>query len=139
MIKFTEEMKEKINSAFRDKKYCIWATASKEGVPSVSFRGSTFVWDDEHLAFWERSRQSGAEHIGENPYVVMLYVEFAARVGWRFYGQATLYKEGEMRQRIMERTIKDELDKDPERKGYGVLVRVDKIRRYSGDEVIQER
>jgi hypothetical protein len=60
-------------------------------------------------------------------------------VGWRFYGQATLFKEGEMRQRIMERTVKDELDKDPDRKGYGVLIRVNKIRRYSGEDVLQSR
>jgi len=139
MIKLTDEMKERINNAYRDKKYCIWATASKDAVPSISFRGSTFVWDDEHLAFWERSRQSGAEHLEENPHVVMLYMDFAARVGWRFYGQATLFKEGEMRRRIMERTIKEELDKDPERKGYGVLVQIDKIRRYSGEEILQQR
>ncbi len=139
MIKFTDEMKEKINRAFTDKKYCIWATVSKEGIPSISFRGSTYVWNDEHLAFWERSRQSGCDHIEENPNVVMLYVDFTARVGWRFYGRATLFKEGEMRQRIMDRTIKDELDKDPERKGYGVLIQVDKIRRYSGDALLQER
>jgi len=47
--------------------------------------------------------------------------------------------EGEMRKKIMERTIKAELDKDPERKGYGVLIRIDRIRRYSGDQVLQER
>jgi hypothetical protein len=60
-------------------------------------------------------------------------------VGWRFYGEAILYKEGEMRQKIVDRTIKAELDKDLERKGYRVLVRIDKIRRYSGDQVLQER
>lgn len=139
MIKFTGEMKERINNAYADNKPCVWATASKDGEPSISFRGSTFVWDDEHLAIWDRSRQWGARHMAENPRVVMLYADLPARVGWRFYGQTTVYKEGEMRQKIMERTIKDELDRDPERKGYGVLVRVDKIRRYSGDEIIQER
>lgn len=40
---------------------------------------------------------------------------------------------------FLERTIKAELDKDPERKGYGVLIRIDRIRRYSGDQVLQER
>jgi hypothetical protein len=139
MIKFTDEMKQRINNAFTDKKPCIWATASPDGVPSISFRGSTFAWDDEHLAIWERSRQSGAEYMEANPNVVMLYADLPARVGWRFYGRATVFKAGEMRQKIMDRTIKDELDRDPERKGYGVLVRVDEIRRYSGDEIIQER
>jgi len=139
MIKFTDEMKERIGSAFRDRKYCLLATASKDGLPSVSFRGSIFVWDDEHLAYWERSRFSGAEHIEENPNVVVFYFDLPARLGWRFIGQAILYKGGEMRQKIMDRTIKDELDKDPDRKGYGVLIRVDKIRNYSRDEVLQQR
>jgi len=117
MVQFTDEMKERVNSAFRDKKFCLLATVSKDGRPSVSFRGSMFVWDDEHLALWERSRLSGAEHMEENPNVVVLCADLSTRVGWRFIGQATLYKEGEMRQEIMDRTDKAELDRDPERKG----------------------
>ena len=139
MIKITDEMKERINNAFRDGKPCLLATASKDGKPSVSFRGSVFVWDDEHLALWERSRLWGAQHMEENPHVVVLYADIPARVGWRFIGQATVYKEGEMRQKIMDRTIQTELDRDPERKGYGVLIRVDAIRGYSGDQFIQQR
>lgn len=139
MIKFSEEMKERINTAAAHKKLCIWVTASKEGEPSIGYRDGTFVWDDEHLAFWVRPEQDESGHIDENPNVVMLYMDFATRVGWRFFGQATLYKAGPIRQQIMDRVIKDQLDEDPERKGYGVLARVDKILRYSGDEVIQQR
>ena len=139
MIKFTDEMRERINTAFNDRKSCLLATASKDGKPSVSFRGSVFIWDDEHLAFWERSRLWGAEHMEENPNVVVLYADLPARVGWRFIGQATVYKDGEMRQKIMDRTIKAELDRDPDRKGYGVLIRIDAIRGYSGDQIIQQR
>ena len=50
---------------------------------------------------------------------------------------------GEMKENIstafLERSIKAELDKDPERKGYSVLVHIDKIRRYGGDQVLQGR
>jgi hypothetical protein len=35
--------------------------------------------------------------------------------------------------------VTDDMNKDPERRGYGVLVRVDKIRGYSGFNVAQER
>ena len=139
MIKISDDMKERIGKAFKDKKYCVWATSSKDGRPDISFRGSTFVWDEEHIAFWDRSRGISTKNLEENPNVCMLYIDFTDRVGWRFDGRATLYKEGEMREKIMSRTIKDELDKDPERKGYGVIVRVDRIRRYSGDEVFQQR
>lgn len=139
MIKITDEMKERIGKALREKKTCVWASSAKNGAPDISFRGSTYVWDGEHLAFWDRSRGLSTKNIEENPQLCMIYFDSADRVGWRFYGRAAIFKEGEMRQKIMERTIKDELDKDPERKGYGVLVRVDLIRRYSGDEVFQER
>ncbi|HEY2987252.1 MAG TPA: pyridoxamine 5'-phosphate oxidase family protein [Candidatus Binatia bacterium] len=139
MIKMTDEMRVRIGNALAEKKPCVWATSSKSGAPDLSFRGSTYVWDDEHLAFWDRSRGLSTRNIEENSHVCMIYFDSASRVGWRFYGRATIFTEGEMRRKIMERTIKDELDKDPDRKGYGVLVRVDTIRRYSGDEIFQER
>ncbi|MFQ5540182.1 MAG: pyridoxamine 5'-phosphate oxidase family protein [Candidatus Binatia bacterium] len=139
MIKFTDEMKERIGTAFKDEKFCVWATSSKEGTPSISIRGSTFVWDDDHTAFWERSSQSGAEQIEGNPHVVMFYLDYKGKVGWLFYGEAKVYKEGEMRQKIMDRTIKAELDKNPEREGYGVILRIDKKCRHSGDKVLYDR
>jgi hypothetical protein len=117
----------------------VWVTTSDEGYPDVSFRGSTFVFDDEHIAFWDRSLGQSTTNLEKNPNVCMLYYDGPSRVGWRFYGRATVHKEGEMRQNILKRTIKAEIDKDPERKGYGVLVRVDKIRGYSGFTVLQER
>jgi hypothetical protein len=55
MIKIANEMKDRVNKAFDDKKYCVWATTSNDGHPDLSFRGSTFVFDDEHIAFWDRS------------------------------------------------------------------------------------
>lgn len=139
MIKFTDEMKECIQNAYRDKKYILMATASKDGRPTIGFRGSTFVWDDEHLGLWDRSLKAGSEHTLENPHVVLFYMNPEAKVGWRFYGEAKVYKDGEVRQQIMERAVQAEVEKDTERKGYGVLIRVDKILRYSGDAVIQER
>jgi hypothetical protein len=139
MIKLTDEMKERVNTAFHDGKPCILVTASKDGKPSVSFRGSMMAWDDEHLAYWERSHFRGEENLEENPNVVVFYMDYPARVGWRFIGQAAVYKDGDLRQRIMDRTIKEELEKDPEHKGHGVLIRVDKIRAYARDTVVQER
>jgi len=69
----------------------------------------------------------------------MLFYDKENRLGWHFYDTATVHKDGDLRQQIMRRTVKGELDKDPERKGYGVLVCVDKIRGYSGFNVVQAR
>ena len=139
MIKLTDDMKERINKAFPEKKYCIWITTSEEGYPDVSFRGSTFVYDDDHIAFWDRSLGQSTTNLEKNPNVCMLYYDGPSRTGWRFYGKGTVYKEGESCRNILRQTVQAELDKDPERKGYGVLVRIDKIRGYSGVAVLQER
>ena len=139
MIKITDEMKQRVDKAFEEKKYCVWATTSDDGFPDMSFRGSTFVFDDEHIAFWDRSLGQSTTNLEKNPHVCMLFYDKENRLGWRFYGTATVLKDGDVRQQIMRRTTKAELDKDPERKGYGVLVRIDKIRGYSGFNVVQER
>jgi general stress protein 26 len=139
MIKLTDEMKDRVDKAYDEKKYCVWATTSDDGYPDISFRGSTYVFDEEHIAFWDRSLGTSTTNLEKNPNVCMLYYDKENRLGWRFYGQASVYKQGEIREKIMSRVIKPELDKDPERKGYGVLVRVDKVRGYSGFNIVQER
>ena len=49
MIKITDDMKDRISKAFDEKKYCVLATTSRDGYPDLSFRGSTHVFDDEHI------------------------------------------------------------------------------------------
>lgn len=139
MIKMTDDMKQRVDKAYEEKKYCVWATTENDGYPDMSFRGSTFCFDDEHIAYWDRSLGQSAANLEKNPHVSMLFYDKENRLGWRFYGTATIYKDGELRQQIMARTCQAELDKDPERKGYAVLVRIDKIRGYSGGKVVQER
>lgn len=139
MIQMTDEMKDRIGKAYEEKKYCIWATTSNDGFPDISIRGSTFIFDDEHIAFWDRSLGTSTTNLETNPNLCMFYYDKDGRVGWRFYGKAAVYKEGPVREQIMNRVIKAEIDKDPERKGYGVLIRVDKIRGYSGFNVVQQR
>ena len=83
MIKLTDDMKERITKAFPEKKYCIWITTSDEGYPDVSFRGSTFAYDDEHIAFWDRSLGQSTTNLEKNPNVCMLYYDGPSRTGWR--------------------------------------------------------
>jgi len=138
VIHLTQEMHERINNALANRTPCILATASASGEPSLGYKGSMMVFDAEHLAYWERARRGLLEHIEQNPKVTVLYSDLAARVHWRFHGEATVYKTGPLREQIMARTIQAELDRDPERKGYGVLIRVDKITDLLG-QVLQQR
>ena len=56
----------------------------------------------------------------------------------RFYGTATMYRSGAIRDNVMSRTVQGELDRDPDRTGAAVLVRLYRINQLSG-EVLQER
>ena len=59
------------------------------------------------------------------------------RVRWRFYGTAAVHESGPIRDEVMSRTVQAELDRDPERKGVAVVVRVDLINELSGNGVQQ--
>jgi len=96
VIKITDEMKQRVDKAFEEKKYCVWATSSDDGFPDVSFRGSTFVFDDEHIAFWDRSLGQSTTNLETNPHVCMLFYDKENRLGWRFYGTATVLKDGDV-------------------------------------------
>jgi hypothetical protein len=95
------------------------------------------VFDTDHLAFWERSKGQTLQNLQENPQACILYRSRERGVAWRFYGVAEIHADGAMRQQIMDRTVQAELDRDPERGGAGILVRVDRI--VVGRNVIQSR
>ena len=138
MINLTQEMSERVNHALANRTPCVLATASATGEPRLGYKGSTMVFDEEHLAYWERARHGLLEHIEQNPKVAVWYSDLATRTHWCFYGEAIVYRTGPIREQIMARTVQAELDRDPERKGYGVVIRVDKITGLAG-QVLQQR
>ena len=138
MIDMTDEMRELIDNAQADRSACLLGTASKDGRPQISPKGSVMVYDHETLAYWERSKRSALDNVAQNPHVVVYYNNSEKRVRWRFYGVATVHETGRTRDEVMSRTVQGELDRDPERQGVAVLVRVDLINDLSG-LVIQQR
>ncbi len=138
MISITDEMRQLVNNALADRVPCILGTASRDGRPQISLKGSVMVYDGETLAYWERSLRTALENISENPQVVVLYRNPDKRINWRFHGTAKVYDSGPVRDDVMARTVKAELDRDPERKGVAVLIKVDRITDLSG-RVLQQR
>ena len=138
MIQFTEEMQEAINNALSNGTPCIVATASSDGDPNVGFKGSVMALDDSRLAYWERSRRTILEHIEENPKVVVMYRDPATRLAWRFYGDAIVHRDGSVRDQVMARVVQPELDRDPEREGFAIVIDVARITTLGAD-VLQEK
>ena len=138
MIRITEEMSRFINSALADGCPCILGTASPKGEPSVSFRGSMMVFDEQHLAYWDRTQRAGLEHVEANPKVVVMYRNPKERKSWKFHGEVKVYKEGPMREQVLSKVVPQELASDPDRKGFGVVIELTRIMTLGG-QVIQQR
>jgi hypothetical protein len=127
MIELTEEMKTAFANALTDAAPALVASAGKLGMPDMAYKGSAMVFDSDHLAFWERAHGTTLQNISENGQVCVLYRNAATRVAWKFFGVAELQREGATRDEIMSRTNEIELGRDPDRKGIGVLIRVDRV------------
>lgn len=138
MINLTDDMRRLIDNNLADGVPCVLGTASRDGRPQISMKGSVLVFDRQTLAYWERSKRSALENVTENPQVVIFYRNPEKRVNWRFHGAATVYDSGAIRDNVMARTVKEELDRDPERQGVAVLVRLERITQLNG-AVVQQR
>ena len=138
MIKLIDQMRELIDNALANGCPCILATASPDGEPDIGFKGSMMVFDDESLAYWERTRRQHLKNITANPKVIVLFRDTKTKVNWRFHGVATVHDSGAVRDQVMARTVPAELEKDPERKGSAVVISIEKVTNLGG-QVLQSR
>jgi general stress protein 26 len=128
------KFEEAINHALEEGSPCVLVSADEEGYPDAAFKGSMMVFDNEHIAWWERSRAEQILQIEQNPHICVFYRNQKRGLLLRFYGDATVHKEGAIRDEVMEKTIPVELEKDPDRKGFGVVVQVNRVR-LSGNTI----
>jgi general stress protein 26 len=138
MIAISDQMRELVDNALANGSPCILATVSADGEPDIGFKGSMMVFNNESLAYWERTKRVHLKNVKENPKVIVLFRDAKTKAAWRFHGTATLHETGPIRDQVMARTVKDELDKDPERKGAAVVISLDRITNMGG-QVLQSR
>ena len=139
MIKLTDEMRENVNSALEKRYPCIITTASTDGEPGVGFRGSVMIWDDEHIAWWERGRRNQMQNMEENPKAAVIFRNHESQAGWRFYGEVAFHPKGDpMWEQIWDRVVAPEQARDPEREGTAIIMRVDIVRGMM-PEILQQR
>jgi hypothetical protein len=119
---------EAVNGAFYNQasSVCVIATSNGADV-DLALKGSFMVWDDDQLAYWERGLNETLAAIRVNPRVAVLLRPKGAPP-MRFYGEARVIEDPEQREAIYQRVIPEEQARDPEKKGFGVLIRVDRIR-----------
>ena len=126
-------METPVNNALADKALCVVATASSDGKPSIGLRGIVMAYGDDSLAYWERTFRRGSDNIESNPHIVILYRNSATRQSWKFFGQAEVLRDEDVREDVMSKTVQAELDRDLERKGVAVVVRLDRVETMGGE------
>jgi hypothetical protein len=130
---------EHINTAF-PANVCLVGVALPSGFAQISPRGSTMVYDDEHLALWERGKGSTNEQLRDGTKVTVFLRKPALREAGvlpkggiaRFYGTAKVHKSGAVYDKVWQKLIQPEKDRDPEKKGFAVLVRVERAEDLDG-------
>jgi hypothetical protein len=129
---------EHINTALPDH-VCLVGTVMRDGYVQITVRGSVFVYDDEHLGMWERGRGRTADHVENGSKVTVFFRKRPIRETLlpkggvaRFYGVAKVYKSGPMRDEIYSRIVEGEQKADAEKKGFGVLVKIERAEDLAG-------
>jgi hypothetical protein len=139
LAKIPKALHEHINSAF-PVTVCLVATMLPNGFAQVTPRGSTMVFDDEHFGWWERGKGTTTDNLKDGSKVTIFYRNSKLRESGmlpkggiaRFYGVATIHKSGPVYEEIWNRLIQAEKDRDPEKKGFGVLVNVERAEDLGG-------
>ena len=133
MSRIPRSLREQINTAF-PANVCLVATVLPNGFAQVSPRGSTMVFDDEHLALWERGKGSTNANMKDGSKVTVFFRKPALREAGilpkgglaRFYGTARVLKSGPEYEEVWKRLVQPEKERDPDKKGFAVLIKVER-------------
>jgi hypothetical protein len=126
----SQQIKDLINNAWPDGYVCMLATVGKDG-PNISPKGSMIVFDDQHLAYWERSKRKALENVQHDKRVVVMYANFKAqREGLlpsgflRFWGTVEMHEAGPIHDAIFAKLPKREQEHVGADTGIGMLISI---------------
>jgi uncharacterized protein len=75
------------------------ATVCADGTPNLSPKGSTAVWDEDHLVFADLRSPGTVENLRANASVEINVVDQLVRKGYRFKGTGVVHTDGEVFER----------------------------------------
>ena len=121
-----------IRDAWDDGYPCLLASTGREG-PNITPKGSLIVFDDAHLAYWERSKRAVLDNLVADPRVCVMYANMKAQrdgvleSGFlRFFGSVVLHESGPVREKIFSMLHVREQTHAGAEAGIGVLIKIEK-------------
>src|SRR6476619_3812759 len=70
------------------------ATVRSDATPNLSPKGTTTVWDEDHLVFADIASPGTIANLRVNPAIEINVVDPIVRKGWRFAGAAEVLESG---------------------------------------------
>lgn len=139
MATIPKVLREHIDTAF-PANVCLVGTVLPSGFAQITPRGSTMVYDDQHLALWERGKGSTNALLKNGTKVTVFFRKPQLREAGllpkggiaRFYGTAEIHKSGAVYDEVWRRLVQPEKDRDPEKKGFAVLIKVERAEDLDG-------
>ena len=148
MSRIPASLHEYINTAF-PQNVCLVGTVREDGFANISPRGSTQVFDGETLAVWDRGGRASSDALKDGDKLTVYFRNPAlgaiARGGngllpaggiARFYGTAELHTKGEAYEKVWNNMVQQERDADPEKKGFAILIRVERAEDLRGQSLV---
>jgi predicted pyridoxine 5'-phosphate oxidase superfamily flavin-nucleotide-binding protein len=77
------------------------ATVCPDGTPNLSPKGTTAVWDDDHLIFANIRSPGTVANLRQNPSVEVNVVDPFVRKGYRFKGTASILDSGVLYEKVL--------------------------------------
>ena len=87
----TDDMKELVAGTM----LCFAATTNEDGSPNLSPKSSLRVHDDSHLMFANMASPGTVANLRRDPRIELNCVDIFSRRGYRFFGKAQLFSEGD--------------------------------------------
>jgi hypothetical protein len=130
-----------IKNAWEDGYPLLLGTSGENG-PNISPKGSMLLFDDDHLAYWERSKRTALENLQHDKRVIVFYNNMKAQLDGklesgflRFYGTAELHESGAVREAIFARLSEREATHVGADVGIGVLITIDRAEDVRGRDL----
>jgi uncharacterized protein len=138
----SDTIKTLIRNAWDDGYPCLVATNGPAG-PNISPKGSMIVFDDAHLAYWERAKSTALENLTHDQRVCVMYANFKAQrdgvleSGFlRFYGSVALHESGPVREAIFAKLLPREQTHAGADTGIGALLKIERAINIRGKSIL---
>ena len=142
MASIPKKIQPHIDAAF-PQHVCLVGSVLPSGFAQITPRGSVQVYDDDHISLWERGRGSTTANLSDGSKVTIYYNNFGlmqegvlpiAGIA-RLYGVASVHKSGPVYDKVWERLIQPEKDRDPDKNGFAVLIKVERSEDLLGQPI----